>query len=85
MATKNQRSAKHDRRAHHNTTNRTSVPNECIARSKRLGVADLEAMKVKDLRELAKAHGITGFSKAKASSLVAQLALAEIRKENADA
>ena len=83
MATKNQRAAKHARRVHHNMTNRTSVPRECVARSKRLTIADLEQMKVKDLRSLAKDHGITGYSKAKPSSLVAQLALAEIRKENA--
>ena len=82
MATKTQRANKQARRNHHNTTNRTSVPHTCIARSNRLSVFDLEQMKVKDLRDLAKAHGITGFSKAKPSTLIAKLALAEIRKDS---
>lgn len=81
MATQSQRKTKQVQRAHHNATNRTSVPHECIAKSRRLTIFDLEQMKVKDLRAYA-AGRITGFSKASRQELIAKLALFEIRKEN---
>lgn len=81
MATKNQREHKQRRRLHHNKVNRTSVPNESIARSKRATFDDLVAMNVTPLRKLAKNLGIVGVSKSDKETVLDSLKDCLIRKD----